>query len=505
LGGGELIALIVERDAPVVRGRRWRMAAALALVAAPLAVIVVGRAGVFLPLDPTVARLHGYIDEFASFFAMVRRQGMAFVGRYVLSWLLLLPVLLVLRDGKHRPRLVFVSIIALALTALGVWQIRWWLPASGPELCLLVVALANVGETWSTRVRWIVVAIIGAVFVEQSVARTLVTRKNVSDAAVTDADAMQPLFRDVAVALRHSQPVGPITLLSSPDASAAVSYFGGFRSIGTFYWENRDGLAAAAGMLSAQSDEEALARLRARGVTHIALFSAGNFLQAYLSAADRDAASADLRRTFGSRVLFQNHVPSWLRAIPFLQRPGSPSDRVLLFQLAPDQSAFDAIWAHGIALAAAGDDSSAIRSIDSAVAMAPPAQRAGLLGDAARETYRWRAHRVSLALFDASLALDHSPATALAVAWLLSTSPDDVVRNGARAVALMEPLARANPGAGGVLDTYAAALAESGRFDDAVRAESVALNNGRRAGDTAAVARAADRLRSYQAGRPWRQ
>ena len=69
----------------------------------------------------------------------------------------------------------------------------------------------------------------------------------------------------------------------------------------------------------------------------------------------------------------------------------------------------------------------------------------------------------------------------------------------------MEPLVRANAGAGGVLDTYAAALAESGRFEDAVRAQGAAIDNARRQGDDPAAARGAERLRSYQTGRPWRQ
>jgi hypothetical protein len=504
LGGGELVAWIIEHRA-AIRPPLWRVVVAVLVVAAPLIAIVVGRSHVFLPSDPTVARLHDFIDEFASFFGMARRGRMPFVERHLLALALLLPVLLVFRQGRRRPQLLFASIVALALAALGCWQIRWWLPASGAELCLLLAAAAITAEAWSPRARWIGIGIIGVVFVEQSIARTALTRRNVAQASVTDADAMQPLFRDVAVALRHSQPTGRITLLSSPDASSAISYFGGFASIGTFYWENRDGLAAAAGMLTARSDADALARLRARGVTHLALFSTGNFLDAYLASIHPGATPDESRQTFGSRVLFQRHVPRWLRAIPFLPRPGSPSKTVLLFQVVPDQRELDAEWAHGIAMAAAGDDSAAIATIEGAVATAPAAQRAGMLADAARETYRWRAHRVSIALFDRSLSLDRSPATALAVAWLLATSPDDGVRNGARAVALVEPLARANAGAGGVLDTYAAALAESGRFDDAVRAESRAIENARAQGDADAVQRGAERLRSYEAGRAWRQ
>ncbi|HEY4306385.1 MAG TPA: hypothetical protein VGM82_18065 [Gemmatimonadaceae bacterium] len=505
LGGGELVASIVERRVRGANALRVRIGVAALLLALPAVVIGVGRARVFLPIDPTVARLHSYIDEFSSFWRMARLLGWNFVERYVLSLLLLLPALLALREGKRNPRLAFISIATIALTALGFWQIRWWLPASGAELCLLLVGLSTVGAAWTPRAKWIAVALVAAVFAEQSVARTALTRRNVRDAAVTPADAMVPLYRDVAVALRHSQPTGAITLLSSPDASSVIGYFGGFRTIGTFYWENHDGLAAAAAMFSAQSDSEALARLRAHGVTHVALFSADHFLNAYLAALHPGATPDDLARTFGSQVLFQGHVPRWLRAIPLLPHPGSPSKRVLLFQVAPEQTALEAFWSDGIALAAAGNDSSAMAMLEHAIEIAPVAQRSSLVTNAAREAYRWRAHRVALALFESSLAVDRSPTTTLAIAWLLSTSEDDGVRNGARAVTLMEPLARSNSQASGVLDTYAAALAEAGRFEAAARAESLAIESARTQGDAAAVARGNDRLRSYRAGRAWRQ
>jgi len=508
LGGGELVAMIADWRDGGVTAPVWRRAVAGLGVVAPLAAIVVGGSHVFLPVDPALARLHGFIEEFVSLPRTVNRFGLAWLGRYAISFLLLAPALLLvrrdMRRDMRRPRLTFAAIVAVGLAALGFWQVRWWLPASGAQLCLLIVALSAIAESWSVRARWLAVAIASTVFVEQAVSRIALTRRNVADAAVTNADAMQPLYRDIAVALRRAQPTGPITLLASPDASSGISYFGGFKSIGTFYWENRDGLAAAASMLTAQSDDVALAAIRARGVTHIALLSTGNFLDAYLAFANKNAGPDDLVHTFGSRVLFQRHVPNWLRAIPLTPRSNSPSKRVLLFQVVPDQSEFDALWAQAIALAATGDDS-AVVTFGRAIALVPVAQRAGLLGDAAREAYRWQAHGAALALFEASFAITREPPTALSIAWLLATSPDDRVRDGARAVALVEPLVRSTPDAGGVLDTYAAALAESGRFPDAVQAEAAAIENARRHGDAAGTTRGEERLRAYQAGRPWRQ
>jgi hypothetical protein len=69
----------------------------------------------------------------------------------------------------------------------------------------------------------------------------------------------------------------------------------------------------------------------------------------------------------------------------------------------------------------------------------------------------------------------------------------------------MEPIVRTSPAAAGVLDTYAAALAESGRFDEASRAEASTIENARRQGDDGAATRGEERLRAYRSGRAWRQ
>ncbi len=80
--------------------------------------------------------------------------------------------------------------------------------------------------------------------------------------------------------------------------STTIGYYGRFKTLGTFYWENGAGLEAAASIWSARSDEEAARLLRAHGVTHIALIRGRGIHLAVL----RAPASADveerLRREF---------------------------------------------------------------------------------------------------------------------------------------------------------------------------------------------------------------
>ncbi len=63
------------------------------------------------------------------------------------------------------------------------------------------------------------------------------------------------------------------------------------------------------------------------------------------------------------------------------------------------------------------------------------------------------------------------------LAWLLATCPDDTVRDSQQALQLIEPVAqRRTPPHPALLDTYAAALAESGRFDQAANVAKLAVD-----------------------------
>jgi Flp pilus assembly protein TadD len=99
-------------------------------------------------------------------------------------------------------------------------------------------------------------------------------------------------------------------------------------------------------------------------------------------------------------------------------------------------------------------------------------------------------------------ARDRQAATSLA--WLLATTPDDAVRDGKRAVAL----ARAAGGGGAgqtpeLLDVLAAALAETGAFDEAVATAAQALSLLGK--DKSAFAeRVQARLALYNAHKPYR-
>jgi tetratricopeptide (TPR) repeat protein len=95
------------------------------------------------------------------------------------------------------------------------------------------------------------------------------------------------------------------------------------------------------------------------------------------------------------------------------------------------------------------------------------------------------------------------PGFSHAVARLLAAAPDPAVRNGARAVLMTEALMREAPGAP-ILETLAMALAEAGRFSDAVAAQQRAIDAARAANQPGIVARLRENLARYERREPCR-
>jgi len=85
-----------------------------------------------------------------------------------------------------------------------------------------------------------------------------------------------------------------------------------------------------------------------------------------------------------------------------------------------------------------------------------------------------------------------------ALAWELATAPEDDLRNGAEALQITQRLQTAYPDRPEMLDIVAAALAEAGDFENAVKIMEKAVELG--GGDAMAM-----RLKAYRQGQPWRQ
>jgi tetratricopeptide (TPR) repeat protein len=101
-------------------------------------------------------------------------------------------------------------------------------------------------------------------------------------------------------------------------------------------------------------------------------------------------------------------------------------------------------------------------------------------------------------------AFPDQPGITHALARLLAAAPDDRVRDGARALALARALEQSQPPTLALVETIAMALAEVGRFDEAVARQRQAIEGARDAGRPDLAARLTANLRLYQQRRPCR-
>ncbi len=98
------------------------------------------------------------------------------------------------------------------------------------------------------------------------------------------------------------------------------------------------------------------------------------------------------------------------------------------------------------------------------------------------------------------------PEAANNLAWLLATHPDPAVRDGSDALEVAQrALAAAGPGNAQILDTLAAAQAETGQFAAAVQTSQQAARLARESGQRALSTVIEERIAAYQRGLPWRE
>jgi hypothetical protein len=321
LAAGELVARRGERVARDAAARAWPW---IALAAMPVTVLV-GGVKVLSFTDPFVARLHSlHILEFAPLWTVLTKirpeagPSVAFVEAIPL-----IAALLTIAWWRRRTPavLVFATLVTAALAAMAFWQTRWQLNACAGQVALAVILV----DAWSAGraafVRAAVTAVVVALLLVPGYKRYAYPREAVARRNVDPKDAAIALQRDIAAALRASQPQGDIILLAGPNASTQIGYFGRFRTVGTLYWENGDGLKAAAAMFSARDDGEAQRLLRERRVTHVALVSKDDFIREYYRLLYPDASDAEVDRSFGWRLTTGEPPPAWLEPIAYEAPP----------------------------------------------------------------------------------------------------------------------------------------------------------------------------------------
>jgi protein O-mannosyl-transferase len=116
-----------------------------------------------------------------------------------------------------------------------------------------------------------------------------------------------------------------------------------------------------------------------------------------------------------------------------------------------------------------------------------------------------RAIKEAIESWEQALAIKpEQPNVQINLAWLLATTPDDSLRNGARAVALAEQVDTSSGGTAGVLHTLAAAYAAAGRYGEATATARRALELAVAHKNEDLTAKLPNEIKLYEADKPMR-
>ncbi len=556
-GAGELLFRVCRRlrGGRLIEGPADTAAIPLAAIAVAVlpALILITPGRFFWVSDPLVWTLHRDISEFRSLFRHVHDYGI----RHSLSTISILPLLAIpaglalgrTRLDAYRKGMLAVTLCpALVLGVLATAQVRWLGNAEALWIAVLAVITALVSEstlrlpTWGVRAAVLFVAGVFLQFPLSAVRSAVTDLRPPLELGLEDR--MQLVMRDVAQKLRSRAPDRPLVVLAGPTATTAMIYFGGLHGLGTLYWENRDGLKAAASIYGAPSLEVAYERVMEHGITHLVFFTWDDFGDTYARLHRDLPVGQSTRDVFSIHTASPLTLPIWAQVLDYRIPPdlGMTGQDVLILEVRPEQTEDEHFLGMGAYCVDQGDLANAVACYRRSLALRPD-QPAALIGMAKALARLGRAGeatpyldrvaavvpdssrveaaseissigqkasatdpRTAVALYRRALALDpHCRAARNNLAWVLATSADAELRNGREAVVLAAGVVLGDGGDDPLsLDTLAAAYARSGRWNDAVATASRAVRLAEEKG-TKGVEGIRARLDRYRAGQAYEQ
>jgi len=347
LGGGELLRLawLDRRPAAFFRSLASPIGALslLAVIALP-AVIVLGGTAVFRLSSPFLWSLHHeYISEFQNLPTVLAQSGFAPTAvSYWLPWLLLLIAIPLWKKTPPAARtaLLLAAAPALIFAFLGFNQARWNGFAQAFLLFFLATLHHSLPAASTTRPSpRLVFALVACLAFTPLLWRFIA--RNTQPPGASKNDVIQLANREVAHWLNRRAGTDRPIVATSPGLSTPLAFHGGVKTLGTFYWENLDGLEASASFFGARNEAEAYRIAQATGITHLVLVSWSDFVEPYVKLIHGlkkdDPAPTD---AFVLNLLDTKTPPPWLRPVPCIlpANPGLDDTAVFVYEVVPPQS-----------------------------------------------------------------------------------------------------------------------------------------------------------------------
>ncbi len=346
--GGELLARTVARPTAgsprSVRGNIWAAAGpGLLLIALTVALGWTGWHG-FLTPEPVAARLTSLPNApvATNLSDWLSRNGLnAILLATCLPLVLLIPAvrLLVFQRTDVGDRSALAIALGPVVIALGFAcvQLRWWNILDAALLALLAVAvsvsLRRARTPRTTQSLWSV----AFALVLMPGLLLLVPRSKADVVTATEVEAL--IERDLAHWLAVRAGPEGATVLASPNLTTSLIYHGGVRGLGTLYRHNKGGLAAALRIAGTTAQDEAMALVERRKITHIVLASWDPFLAEYVR------RTSNKPETSLMGLLQQWSPPRWLKPIPYTlpSIPGFEGHSVEVFEVVEVQDQVTAL------------------------------------------------------------------------------------------------------------------------------------------------------------------
>ncbi|HET7535447.1 MAG TPA: STT3 domain-containing protein [Candidatus Didemnitutus sp.] len=430
-GAGDLLSRICAwrqgRSEPRTKQSRIGLVASLAAVALPPLLALAWPQRTFVVADKFLWTLHvDYIEEFSPLLARLNGKSFGDALSIVLVHLNLLPlVALPAAWWRWRGQLAPAARAALALSlppALLISFLAWgqvrWLHVSCALWLVVLVAMASTAAElrWTWGRKTAAAIFLAAIFLPYPVEAAIAAWRAAHNPGVVSRENLrQCIMRDFAYWLRRRTGGEAGVVLSGPTASTELIYHGGFKGIGTLYWENIDGLRTVVDIYGATTPAQALALLKQHGVSHLVIFPWGSFadesarLARGLRASDPVPAGA-----FARDLLESGHgMPDWVRPLVY-RLPDTPEfkdDFVLVLEIVPDQSPADAAMRRAQFLAAYGNTQDAALLVRDVLAQNPSHLPAlAMRAEFQRQARDQAGFRETMSRVQAALAGDPPPA-----------------------------------------------------------------------------------------------
>jgi hypothetical protein len=209
------------------------------------------------------------------------------------------------RTGKTRGTLAAAVVVTLIAAALGLSNLAWWGIVFGGLGAIAALAATGLATPRSQAI------FAGLVLIAVGLGwQDLAPR--IGEAAkpkLSAADVRSLAERDLAHWLSLRREEFRSVVLSPPDTTPALYFFGGVRGLGTPYAENSEGFIAAVRIASASSPDESLALATQRELSHVVMPSWDSFLYEYaqLGAAQPEHSMVAMLDTW--------LAPRWMRPV----------------------------------------------------------------------------------------------------------------------------------------------------------------------------------------------